>query len=233
MGELIHMLERRAVRRRSSPGDRPAFFFDAGCPLSYLAAEHVERRFGDVEWVPVSSAAVRGELTGSEIDALRAHAEEQAAALRLPLVWPDHFGAETPCVLRAASFAAELDAGARFGLAAARLAFCGGFDLDDPETLAEAAAAAAIPLGRCLDAAGDVNRDLALETTAAGLRARGVRELPVLRAGERWFAGRSGWRAASVVLAGGEDGTSQTPPVSCTAIPFPRRAGPGPLAPVC
>ena len=233
MGEVIHMHERRAVRRRGTPGDRPAFFFDAGCPLSYLAAEHVERRFGEVEWVPVSSVAVRGALTVSETDALRSYAEEQAAALRLPLVWPDRFGAEAPCVLRAASFAAELGAGARFGLAAARLAFCGGFDLDDPETLAEAAAAAAVPLGRCLDAAGDANRDLALETTAAGLRARGVRELPVLRSGERWFAGRSGWRAASVVLAGGEDGSSRTTPVSCTAIPFPGRSGPGPLAPVC
>ena len=71
-------------------------------------------------------------------------------ALRLPLVWPDRLPRRARGRSRAAAYAAEIGAGARFALAASRLAFCGGFDLDDPETLAEAAAAAGIPLRACL-----------------------------------------------------------------------------------
>ena len=48
--------------------------------------------------------------------------------------------------MRAAHYASEQGRGAAFVLAAGRLAFCGGFDLDDPELLAEAAAAAGIDM---------------------------------------------------------------------------------------
>ena len=68
---------------------------------------------------------------------------------------PSEFPARSTRALRAAARASELGAGARFALAATRLHFCGGFDLDDPETLAEAAAAAGVPLDECLAAAGD------------------------------------------------------------------------------
>ena len=70
--------------------------------------------------------------------------------MRLPLVWPEHFPRETPAALRAASHAAEIGAGCRFALAARRLAFCGGFDLEGPEILAEAAAAASLRLRTAL-----------------------------------------------------------------------------------
>ena len=75
----------------------------------------------------------------------------RAVELRLPLVWPDGFPVAAPSALRAAAYAAEIGAGARFALAASRLAFCGGFDLEDPEILAEAAA-------RCRCAAARVPR---------------------------------------------------------------------------
>jgi 2-hydroxychromene-2-carboxylate isomerase len=91
--------------------------------------------------------------------------------------------------LRAASYAAEIGDGARFALAASRLAFCGGFDLGDPEILAEAAAAAAIPLDDALAAARDCTRDGALHATARGLVLRGVRRVPAIRVGRRWFTG--------------------------------------------
>ena len=57
--------------------------------------------------------------------------------------------------MRVAAYAAEHDRGAAFTLAACRLAFCGGFDLEDPEVLAEAAAAAGLGLEESLRAAGD------------------------------------------------------------------------------
>ena len=90
---------------------------------------------------------------------------------------------------RAASYAAENGAGASFALAATRLAFCGGFDLEDPEILAVAAAAAGIPLEGCLLAARDPARDRPLWATARGLHARGVRALPALRLGRRFIEG--------------------------------------------
>jgi 2-hydroxychromene-2-carboxylate isomerase len=85
--------------------------------------------------------------------------------------------------MRAALYAAELGRGAGFALAAARLAFCGGFDLNDPEVLAEAAAAAAIPLDGCLSAAGDVARDGPIEDAGRWLLAAGADRLPALRVG--------------------------------------------------
>jgi 2-hydroxychromene-2-carboxylate isomerase len=203
MGELIVLAERRADRSRRPRTVRPAFFFDLSCPFSYLAAERVERVLGDVDWVPTASTALHGNELRVNSAEVRSHAETCAVALRLPLVWPDRFPAQTPGALRAAAHASEIGAGARFALAASRLAFCGGFDLEDPEILAEAAAAAGIGLRECLAAAGDPTRDGALFATARGLLAQGVRRLPAIRVGTRWFDGDGALAAASAFLRAG------------------------------
>lgn len=200
MGQLIDLDERRADRSRLSDGRPAAFFFDLSCPLSYLTAERVERTLGDVEWVPVAAAAVGAGTEPTATELMRERAQQRARTLRLPLVWPDRFPAGAPCALRAAAHACEVGAGSRFVLAACRLAFCGGFDLEDPETLAEAAAAAAVPLDDCLAAAGDPARDAPLRATAEGLRARGVTELPAIRVDKRWFQGEAGLVAACALL---------------------------------
>ena len=88
-----------------------------------------------------------------------------------------------------------------FALAASRLAFCGGFDLEDPETLAEAAAAAGVPLEECLSAAGETWRDEELEANADVLRAHGISELPAIRIGDQWFEGEGGLLAAGALMA--------------------------------
>jgi 2-hydroxychromene-2-carboxylate isomerase len=199
MGELIQLQDRRDDRSRPARDTRPAFYFDPGCPLSYLTAEQIERTLGDVEWIPVAAKSVGGPLSPDAVEQVRERAETRAHALRLPLVWPDDFPAASPCALRATAFAAEQGAGAHFALAASRLAFCGGFDLEDPETLAEAAAAAGISLQACLHAAGDTARDVSLAATAQGLRARGVGELPAFRVGRRWSAGDSALFAAGAM----------------------------------
>jgi 2-hydroxychromene-2-carboxylate isomerase len=157
-----------------------------GCPFSYIAAEQIERMLGEVEWIPAASITCGGgDPVGSVL--ARARAEQRAAELRLPLVWPDRFPVSSRSALRAASYASEVGAGARFSLAACRLAFCGGFDLDDPEVLAEAAAVADINLEACLAAAGDPSRDTSLYATARGLLAQGVQRLPAVRVGTRFF----------------------------------------------
>jgi 2-hydroxychromene-2-carboxylate isomerase len=190
MGDLIRLAEHRrakaAQRQAGAAAARAEFFFDLSCPFSYLAAERVDRAFTHVTWRPAStSALVRRDPAGDDLAAelVRRAAEERAAVLRMPLEWPDRWPAEMPAAMRVAALAIEQGRGGAFVLAAARLAFCGGFDLDDPEILAEAAAAAGIDLARCLRAAGDVGRDGTIEASGRRLLAVGADRLPALRVG--------------------------------------------------
>jgi 2-hydroxychromene-2-carboxylate isomerase len=179
----------------SSPA---VFYFDLACPFSYLAAEGIERTLSDVEWIPVTITTA-DERHPSHSRAERARAELQAADLRLPLVWPDPPRARTLSALRAARFAKELEAGVQFALAAARLAFCGGFDLEDRDVLTEAAAAAGISPAACLQAARDDSKDGALQATARGLKKRGIQRLPAINVQGSWLQGE-GALAGAVAL---------------------------------
>jgi 2-hydroxychromene-2-carboxylate isomerase len=91
--------------------------------------------------------------------------------------------------MRVAACAAESGRGAAFVLAASRLAFCGGFDLDDPEILAEAAAAAGVVLDDCLRAARAESRDGEIECAGRALLAAGADRLPALRVGRALYWG--------------------------------------------
>ena len=62
-------------------------------------------------------------------------------------------------------------------------------DLDDPEILAEAAAAAGIGLHATLDAARDAGRDGPIEDAGRLLLASGADRLPALRVGRMLFCG--------------------------------------------
>jgi len=210
MGEVTVLAERRAQRRphkaaSGEPGAGTAgvpidFYFDPCCPFSYLAAERIERLFSTVEWIPVAARALQTDEPWSDprvARLLRVLAERRAAELRLPLVWPDPFPPTGTAALRVAVYAVRAGVGAAFALAAARLAFCGGFDLEDEVNLAEAAAAAGIELGACLDAAENAALDEALATNAQGLVALGVTQLPAIRVGHRWFAGEASLAEAS------------------------------------
>src|SRR5436190_21381173 len=211
MGDVIVLAERRRRRERQgqttpaaggaggAPPRSATFLFDLASPLTYLAAERVERLLGSVRWQPVAAEALhRG---NPWLDpAIRAEAERRAAALHLPLVWPDRFPDPGRAALRAAGYAAEHGRGAAFTLAACRLAYCGGFDLEDPEVLAEAAAAAGLGLEGCLRAAGDVARDGLLEAAGRRLLAAGADRLPTVRVGRTLICGEerlgeaSAWR---------------------------------------
>jgi 2-hydroxychromene-2-carboxylate isomerase len=191
MGDLIILAERIADRSRPSRGPA-AFFFSLGCPISYLAAERVERTFGQIEWVPVPGRLTVGR---SESDRqaweheLLALAEREAGGLRLPLVAPDRLPLEAREASRAALFAAEQGVGSAFGLAASRLVFCGGYDVDDPEVIVEAAAAAGLSIAATVEAACDARYDETLEMTVKGLCQRGVSSTPAIRIGTHWFEG--------------------------------------------
>jgi 2-hydroxychromene-2-carboxylate isomerase len=189
MGEVIELKDQLADRSRPRGGSRAAFFYDLACPFSYLVAERVERVLGEVDWFPAPAVGVDGGARWMRFDATRVLAEREARAARVPLIWPDSFPANPRHALRAATYASENGRGARFALAASRLAFCGGFDLEDPEILCVAAGAAGVSIEGVLRAARDASRDGALWATARGLRSRGVTRLPAVRLGQRWFQG--------------------------------------------
>src|ERR687897_119343 len=197
MGDVIMLAERRAAREARAAGHRVAparveFLFDLCCPFSYLAAERVDRIFDEVVWTPASSSALCCGSLVTDPDGLaeyRLSAEKRALELRLPLIWPERFPEEVPAAMRAAHYAAEQGRGAPFVLAAGRLAFCGGFDLDDPELLAEAAAAAGIDMQGWLQALGELHRDGEIEGAGRSPLAQGADRLPALRVGEHLFWG--------------------------------------------
>ena len=104
-------------------------------------------------------------------------------------MWPDEPPQRVRGAMRVASLAAERGCGAAFVLAASRLAFCGGFDIDDPEILAEAAAAAGIGLHEALRRG---RRRRARRRDRGGRRlllAAGASRLPALRVGRMLFCG--------------------------------------------
>jgi 2-hydroxychromene-2-carboxylate isomerase len=202
VGELIDLAAHRAVRQHGCevpqhqhrPGvpRRATFYFDLSSPFTYLAIERVERLFPVVRWRPVLSDALHGGAMWADEaqrGAAMASAEERARAMRLPLVWPERFPLEARAAMRVAAQAARQGRAGAFALAAARLAFCGGFDLEDPEVLAEAAAAANLNLSDALSAARDVGLDGELEETGLRLLARGATALPALRVGRTLFCG--------------------------------------------
>ena len=207
MGDVIRLADRRDARRsqtraRSSARRlRAEFLFDLCCPFSYLTSERVDRMLDDVTWTPASDTALRcgSLLAQGDAETVRLAAEQRAAELRLPLVWPERWPADVPAAMRAAAFASERGRGAAFVLAASRLAFCGGFDLDDPEILAEAAAAAGIGMDGCLRAMGDAGRDGAIESAGRRLLAAGADRLPALRLGRALYWGEN--RVAQALAA--------------------------------
>lgn len=206
MGDVINLAERRDARRsRADPARMPLraeFFFDLSSPFTYLAAERVDRAFEAVLWTPASAEGLRRRPQGGDatrLDRLRAAAEQRAAVLRLPLSWPERFPVDVPAAMRVAAFAAQAGRGAAFALAATRLAFCGGFDLEDPEILAEAAAAASIALDDCLAAARDTGRDGAIEAAGRRLLGAGADRLPALRVGRALYWGED--RVSDAALA--------------------------------
>ena len=201
MGELISLAERRAARAEAhAPPVRPrvSFFFDLASPWTYLAAERVDRRFAEVRWQPAVGEVLPA---GRDVAAHRHVVEERAAELQLPLVWPESQPAAARSAMRVAALAAERGRAAEFVLAASRLAFCGGYDVDDPEILAEAAAAADLGLDECLHAAGQLRRDGPMEQAALRLLAQGADALPVLVVGRSLFCGEHRLPEAAAALS--------------------------------
>lgn len=207
MGELISLSARLADRTRSArSSDGAAFFYAPGCPISYLVAERAERILGEVDWIPVPPLGLTDER-------LLAHARREAVILRLPLQIPDNPLADPRPLTRAACLAGKQGVGPQFGLAAARLIYCGGYEIDDPRVVVDAAEVAGLSARAARRASMDVGLDPALEATTAGLRRRGLRSMPVIRVGQRWFEGVQALPGAAIAAAAGELVSAPSQPV--------------------
>jgi 2-hydroxychromene-2-carboxylate isomerase len=215
MADVISLAEHRAARRRAAvaggpavPKRRVAFFFDLASPFTYLAVERIDRLFPGARWVAASGEALhRGDPWRDPV--ARDAADRRARALHIPLSWPDRPSEGARGAMRAAAYAADCDRAANFVVAASRLAFCGGFDLDDPEVLAEAAAAADLGLESCLAAARDEARDGAIEEAGRQLLAAGADRLPAVRVAGLVFAGEQ--RIAEAAMAVRSAGKGRMP----------------------
>lgn len=204
MGEVISLDQRRRERDRvqapASAADLPAvstFYFDLGSPSTYFAAERAERMFPRLAWRP---ALAPPSASPPSLDGDPRAAGARAAELRMPLVWPDSRPVAGRAAMRVAAFAAERAQASAFVLAASRLAYCGGFDLDDLEILAEAISAAALPFDAGLAAAEDAAHDAAMLETGSRLFAMGADRLPVLTVGRRLFAGEERLTEAAAAM---------------------------------
>ncbi|HWV83877.1 MAG TPA: hypothetical protein VNZ62_00375 [Capillimicrobium sp.] len=186
VGIVISLAEHRRTRGRA------AFLFDLADPDTYLAAERVERLGADLAWLPARALLPPARTA--------AH-ERRARELGLPLVWPRPWRPRLPRAMRVAAHAERHGRAVELVLAATRLAFCGGFDLEDPEVLAEAIAAAGLALGPALDAAGDVTLDPPIHAAGRLLAASGAAP-PAVRVGGAVFAGEVRLAEAALALRG-------------------------------
>ena len=189
MAEVIQL-----TRRRPGPSARPVMpqapvapttlYFDLASPYTYLVAERIERRVGAAMWRPATmpTPLPRGEEVVAE-------AQARAAALRMPLVWPERFPSRVPTAMRVATYANEQGCCPAFAIAAGRLAFCGGFDLEDPDILAEAAAAAGLDVDGALTAAREPRRDHQIGMAGRAVGHAGGAALPALAHDRRIYCG--------------------------------------------
>src|SRR4051794_20331581 len=208
MGEVIRLEDRRARRRPDVEGRnavRAEFFFDLASPFTYLAAERVDRAFDAVTWTPACAVKLRcRDLPAGEAEAgeVAERAEARAAALRLPLEWPERWPAPVPAAMRVAHHAAQQGRGGAFVLAATRLAFAGGFDLDDLEILTEAGAPPRLRLHGCPEGAREGRRGRAGGAASRRLLGSGADRLPALcvARGVFWGEDRVGDAAATARL---------------------------------
>jgi 2-hydroxychromene-2-carboxylate isomerase len=207
MADVIQFTRRRSGRSAPQlPAIAPVtVFFDLASPSTYLVAERIERRFGDARWRAATAWHAPPHAGDGSAFAMEA-AERRARELRMPLVWPERFPARVPAAMRVATFATERGCGAAFAIAVGRLAFCGGFDVEDPDILAEAAAAAGLEVVEALSASRDARRDRMVAAAGRAMWVQGGTLMPAVRVDGELYCGEQRVTAAlarTMALAAG------------------------------
>jgi len=201
-----------ATRLARQPEPRVDFFLGAMSPYSWLAAERIGKLLPHARWRALflgglfHGAGRQSWGFGERREQEMAECERRAAAYGLGVMrWPEPWPTNDLAVARAMTFADREGALRRFALAAMRLAFLAGRDLERPDTVLEAARVAEIDPERVRRALGDEEIKLALRSETDAALARGVFGVPTVAVGEQLFwgedrleqaAGAAGARAA-------------------------------------
>jgi 2-hydroxychromene-2-carboxylate isomerase len=207
VGDVIYLSERLADRPRASVAPA-AFFYALDCPVSYLAAEWVQRAQCDVIWIPVvgplseSSGLRSADERRRLADERLALAGREARLLSVPLIAPRRYPVDSRRAARTAIWAAQKGRGAGFALGVARLAFREGFDIGSDHVIVDAAIGAGLDPAQALEASHDPGWDRQLDATSRGLKDRGILMPPVVRVASRWFCGSDAMTAAVSFGAG-------------------------------
>ena len=175
---------------------RTDFFFGAMSPYSWLAAERIAGLLPQARWRAVFLGGLfhgAGRESWGFSDRREqemAECERRAAEYGLgPMQWPERWPTSDLAVARAMTFAEREGTLERFALAAMRLAFLEGRDLEQRETVLEAGARSALDSTLLERALADETIKLALREETERALARGVVGVPTLAVGEQLFWG--------------------------------------------
>jgi 2-hydroxychromene-2-carboxylate isomerase len=178
----------------------PVFFYDFSSPYAYMSAHRVDETLPlEPRWQPILFGSLIQEIgkvpwsmrEGPARDAQMRECEQRAAALGLPLRWPDGWPRATysVLVLRAALVAQEHGRLREFSLAAYRQGLGLGRDLTDLGVVLAAAEEAGVDAEAVRDgvAREDIKQRLRRDTDEA--RELGVTGIPTVYAGGELFWG--------------------------------------------
>ena len=159
----------------------PTFYFGAMSPYSWLAAERIERMIPQARWRGVLAGVVFAAhgrtswgLTERRAEGL-ADCQARAESYGLgPIVWPPRWPTSDLQVSRGMLVAQRSGLLRPFALAAMRLSFLEGADLEDPEVVLEAARRTGIDPGQLAEGIAETAikqelRELVDEALAAGV----------------------------------------------------------------
>jgi hypothetical protein len=189
VGDVIDLqAHRRALARRNAP-PRGTLYVDLADPVSIFAIDHVDRAWPDIR-VRLACSGTLGRLRDR-----RGEAQARAACLHVQLELPEPLPDHLVPAVRVGSRAIGAGRGREYVLAAARLAYHGGYDLRTPEVLAEAAGVAALGWDAAMEATRDPRWGRYVQLTSQLLRLRGVDQLPALQLGDELVWGADAVRA--------------------------------------
>lgn len=173
------------------------FYYDFSSPYSYFTAHRIAAGFPVVvRWQPILFGGLIGAIGKTPWsvqegrEAGMRECEQRAAALGLPLVWPQDWplGTYSVAIVRAALAADEQGLIREFSLAAFRHGLGLGRDLRDLEVVVEAAREAGVDVGALVAAAESDETKLRLRAVTDAAVADGITGIPTIDvAGQRFW----------------------------------------------
>lgn len=173
------------------------FYYDFSSPYAYFTANRIARGFPvAVRWQPILFGGLIGTIgkrpwsMGDEREAGMRECEQRAAALGLPLVWPQDWplGTYSVAIVRAALAAGEQGLIREFSLAAFRQGLGRGRDLRDLDVVVEAATQAGVDVDALVAGAERRETKQKVRTVTDAAVADGVTGIPTIDvAGQRFW----------------------------------------------